>query len=125
MATRKRPQEEKDPNAPSLKEVLSDGSDTIGPTYASVDSLAILRIIYTVSALGGMVTFWVDSVNQRICFSMRLWGEARSFQVDDPGQFSLISEPLVGKLSPHLQKKKFPPPPLPPVKPVSTPLDKP
>lgn len=111
MATRKSKIEEKDPNAPSLKEILSDGVDSSGPTYHGANSVAVLRLIYAVTALGGMVTFWTDSANQRLCFSMRLWGERRSYDIDDPSQVSLTTEPIVAKLSKVLHSKKYPPPP--------------
>lgn len=113
MATRKRPSQEKNPDDPSLSEILSDSSDSVGNSYALVDSLAILRLIYCVSSLGGMVTFWRDSNNQRLCFSMRLWGEVRSYNFDHAAEFVAVSEPLVEKLSKVLATKKLPPPPPP------------
>lgn len=111
MPARRKTNEVKDPDAPSLKEILSDSGSSVMPTFAGVDSLAIVRLIHSVSSLGGMVTFWVDSNNQRLCFSMRLWGEARSYNLDDPSQFASISEPIVAKLAKVMQTKKLPPPP--------------
>jgi hypothetical protein len=60
--------------------------------------------------LGGMVTFWHDSINQRLCFSMRLWGEARSYNVEQASQFPMVSESVVGKLVKVMQTKKLAPP---------------
>jgi hypothetical protein len=121
MATRKKPLQEKDPNAPSLKEILSDNSNSVSDSYNLVDPISTIRLIYCVTALGGMVTFWHDSVNERLCFSLRLWGEARSYNVEHASQFPGVSESVVGKLVKVMQSQKK----APPVPPASTPPVKP
>ena len=111
MAARRTSRQEIDPDAPTLKEVLSDSGDSRRVAFNSVDSLAVIRLVHSVSSLGGMVTFWVDSSNDRLCFSMRLWNDRRSYQIEDPSQFRLVSEPIVEKLSKFMAEKKIPPPP--------------
>lgn len=112
MATRKKGTSNEGVESPNLSEILSDGNDSEWGGFASVDSVATLRLIYAVSALGGMVTFWDDRANKRVCFSVRLWGGHKSYQVDEPLQFGLISEPVVAKLTKYMMDKKLSPPPL-------------
>lgn len=111
MATRKKSTEVIDPNAPILKEIMSEGRNSGGTYYNSVDGLSILRLLHTVTTLGGMVTFWRDSNNLRLCFSVRLWNQPLSYNVNDASDFPAISEDIVGKLSKYLADKKLPPPP--------------
>lgn len=122
MATRKKTGAVPDENQPSLSEVLSDSSDSERVTWSDTNSLSILRLIHCVSCLGGMVTFWVDSNNSRICFSMRLWNQQRSYNIDHASQVPSVTEPIVGKLSKYLLERKLPAPPaLPPLELVAKP----
>jgi len=111
MPPRKTKTPERGPDEPTLAQILQDDSSAIGDTYHTVDAVSIQRLVYTVTALGGMVTFWVDSAHKRLCYSMRLWGEHRSYQIDLAAQFTQVSEPVVEKLSKVLATKKLPPPP--------------
>jgi len=94
----------------SLQAILQDDGNSERDSYSSVDSVAIQRLIYCISSLGGMVTFWYDSNNSRLCFSMRLFGGQRSYQIDDATQFPAVSESVVSKLTPVMVSKKLSPP---------------
>jgi len=113
MPSKKKPTSDSSDDAIDLKTLLQDDSETERDSYAGVDSMAVIRLIHCVSCLGGMVTFWYDGNNGRLCFSMRLFGGQRSYQIDNSAQFAQVSEPIVSKLTPIMQtKKQTPPPPL-------------
>jgi len=113
MPARKKADNAAEKETYNLQEILQDDGSTEYDNYSNVDSVAIQRLIYAVSSLGGMVTFWYDNNNKRLCFSMRLFGGHKSYQIDDAAQFTQISEPIIGKLTRIMQEKKLPPlPPL-------------
>jgi hypothetical protein len=114
MTTRRR--KEVDPNAEpeiNLDDLLSEGGNAGGPYWGSADSHTCIRLIHTVTTLGGFVTFWTDGTNQRLSFSVRVGTGKRSYDLEEAEQFIRIAESVIGKLSPSLLSRKKPGPPLP------------
>ena len=97
----------------NLSELLQDDSNTIGPSFGDTDGLAIRRLNHVVGELGGMVTYWVDHTNQRLCFSVRIGSEKRPYQAESVEQFNQQCEQFTSRLAPALKRLgKKPPPPL-------------
>lgn len=94
----------------SLNALLSEGDSDSLDSFSDVNARSLERLVYCVSALGGMVTFWYDRANYRLCFSMRLGSDKKSYQVETAEQFNLTAEYVVSKLTPALQSLKKRPP---------------
>lgn len=114
MTTRKRGTNAQDTTENiNLNLLLSDtaSGDTLG--FNTVSPSRLLRLTTAVTGLGGMVTYWVDSANSRLCVSMRIGSEKRSYNTDTAEQFNQLIEQLTNKLAVGLQQLKKPPlPPL-------------
>lgn len=113
MPRRKPPE---DPNAisiPSLKEILQADTTDQRDLFASVDPLSLIRLVHAICSLGGMVTFWDDRNNSRLCFSLRLGSERKSYNCQTHQELERVAEDLVGKFTPSLRSHNIPPPPPP------------
>lgn len=97
-------------SVPSLADLLSEGDSASLDSFGDTDPNTLQRLTYVVTALGGMVTYWYDSPNRRMCLSMRLGAEKKSYQVDTAVQFDMVAESVVSKLTPALQRTLKPPP---------------
>ena len=108
---RKKTDDVQDEETISLAEILQGDSDSGGPYYGIVDSNTCLRLIHSATAVGSFITFWRDSTNQRICFSVRLGTQKRSYQVEEAEEFVQVAESVIGRLAPVLIARKKPAPP--------------
>lgn len=105
-------------NTPSLSELLQDTNFSDSDSYGDVDPNTLQRLVYTVTGIGAMATFWYDSVNGRLCLSVRSGNDKRSYQWETTEQFQMGAEAIISKLTPALRAKLAPPPtpPTPPDK---------
>lgn len=113
MATKKRSYDENIPEGFSLNDVLQDSSNSVGLHYGSVNGNTIRRLNHCVGELGGMVTYYVDHNNQRLCFSVRIGSEKRGYQCESVEHLEQTIEAFIGKLTPALVRLKKAPPPKP------------
>ena len=112
MTTRKGiPKDAINSESVKLSEILQGDSDSVSVAFGDTDGSTIRRLNHTVGELGGMVTYWVDSVNGRLCFSVRVGSEKRSYQAETGEQFNRSAEAFIEKLLPALGrlKKRLPP----------------
>lgn len=100
------------PEGLSLAELLQDDSDNVLPSFGDTNGLAGRRLLHAVGELGGMVTYFVDHTNSRLCFSVRIGSDKRSYNAETAEELDRLMEQFVGKLIPALNRLKKPPPPL-------------
>lgn len=112
-ARRKASSDATTPEGFSLTTLLSDAGDSKRDTYGDTNSNVLRRLTYAACELGGMVTYFYDSANQRLCFSVRVGSEKKSYQCETAEQFNQQAEQFIERVGAILLKMgKAPPPPL-------------
>jgi hypothetical protein len=97
----------------SLSQLLSPDSDSSRITYGDLDGNTLARLGHVITEVGGFATYWLDSDNSRICLSVRLGAEKKSYNFEAPEEFKRVAEDIIGKLTPALQRMgRKPPPPI-------------